>query len=135
MERPGLILVVDDSDPIRHLICCVLADSGYAVLSAKDGDEALRAFRGSADIPDLLITDVVMPGSLNGVDLTRMLVGARGIRRGLVISGHPGAVRLDCLEQATGIRVPLLKKPFSPAELLELVKKLLRDTALEQGAA
>ena len=60
------ILIVDDEPLIREVLAEVLADEGYAVHSAADGQEALEAI--AADLPDLVITDVMMP-RLSGWDL------------------------------------------------------------------
>lgn len=64
------ILFVDDEEQIRKLVSTYLARQGYAVVVATDGYEALKAIR--ANMPDLVITDVMMP-NMNGFELTRRL--------------------------------------------------------------
>jgi two-component system, cell cycle sensor histidine kinase and response regulator CckA len=73
MKQTGPIRRVDDDAAIRHFLCAVLVRAGYDVLAAKDSNEALHTFRTSAHPPDLLITDVVMPG-MRGPELMRALV-------------------------------------------------------------
>jgi two-component system, cell cycle sensor histidine kinase and response regulator CckA len=62
MKHTGLSYFVDDDAAIRQFPCAVLVHAGYEVLAAKDSNEALRTFRATTHPPDLLITDVVMPG-------------------------------------------------------------------------
>ncbi|WP_053226138.1 ATP-binding response regulator [Solirubrobacter soli] len=109
----GSVLVVEDDDALRDLVRVVLEPAGYRVTLARGGEEALRR----AD-PDLLITDILMPG-MNGRELAdRILARAPGTRV-LFISGYAGEdVQLDA-----GAR--FLAKPFTPGELLEHVQSLL----------
>jgi PAS domain S-box-containing protein len=109
----GSVLVVEDDEAIRDLVRVVLEPAGYEVSVAAGGEEALRF-----SDPDLLITDILMPG-MNGRELAdRMLERAPGTRV-LFISGYAGEdVQLD-----EGAR--FLAKPFTPGELLEHVHGLL----------
>jgi CheY-like chemotaxis protein len=134
MKHTGLILLVDDDAAIRQFLCAVLVHAGYEVLAAKDSDEAVRTFHTSTHPPDLLITDVAMPG-MSGPELMRALVGAGAIAHGFLISGDPGAVNFDLVEQQVGFPVRLLKKPILPAELLRMVAKLLSPKSAARGAA
>jgi CheY-like chemotaxis protein len=76
MESQGLvhagatILVVDDEEPLRDLLCVILQELGHHVLVATSGREALKLIR--AYHPDLVISDVMMPG-MSGVELCRTL--------------------------------------------------------------
>jgi PAS domain S-box-containing protein len=109
----GSVLVVEDDEAIRDLVRVVLEPAGYDVSLAAGGEEALRA-----PDPDVLITDILMPG-MNGPELAdRVLQRAPGTRV-LFISGYAGEdVRLE-----DGAR--FLAKPFTPGELLEQVNSLL----------
>ncbi|MEM8684445.1 MAG: ATP-binding protein, partial [Pseudomonadota bacterium] len=82
------ILVVEDDDGVRDIICRQLSRLGYRVTQASDGDQAL-AFLSSNDDVELLVTDIVMPGHVQGPELATRL---RALRPGLPVifmSGYP----------------------------------------------
>jgi two-component system cell cycle sensor histidine kinase/response regulator CckA len=109
----GSVLVVEDDDAIRDLVRVVLEPAGYDVSLAAGGDEALRA-----PDPDVLITDILMPG-MTGRELAERVLARSPSTRVLFISGYAGEdVQLD-----DGAR--FLAKPFTPGELLEQVQALL----------
>ena len=86
--RAPRILVVEDQEAVRAVACGFLQDFGYDVIEAEDGLQALSRLQENPDI-DLMFSDVVMPGALNGFDLAQ---AARGIRPDLKIvhtSGYP----------------------------------------------
>lgn len=115
------ILIAEDDGAVRRLARDVLASHGYTVLSARDGDEALavaRAYRGRID---LLIADVVMPG-LAGRELASQLVRVVPGVRVLYTSGY-SAHLMARAGFAEGL--PLLPKPFLPADLLRKVSAVL----------
>jgi len=121
------VLLAEDEDAVRFLAAEYLERSGYHVLQAANGEEALRvadAFDGTIHI---LVTDVVMPG-LKGPDLARRLRAARPSIQVLLISGYAAdVVTEDDLRHAT-----LLSKPFAPAALTRAVRQLL-DLPLSPG--
>lgn len=116
----GSVLVVDDEVLIRFVISEELRSAGYSVVEASTADEALTLI--AAGLPaDLLISDVRMPGVLDGVALVR---AARVLRPELAIalsSAHysPGERELQ------GVVNEFLPKPYLPQRLLELVDRLL----------
>ena len=71
------ILVVEDEDGVRALVIKLLGISGYRVLQAQSGPRALEVWRAHGDEVDLLITDVVMPDGMNGVELAERLRRSR----------------------------------------------------------
>ena len=103
----------------------VLEEQGYTVLAASTGEEALHLARQyNADI-DLVFTDVVMPG-MNGSELVERLRASRSGIRVIFMSGYAeGAVRRGLLDPTTSY----LQKPFSPATLTELVRRVLEEPA------
>jgi CheY-like chemotaxis protein len=104
-----LLLVVDDDVTMRTFLMAVLQKSGYRILAAESGDEAVRIIEATADI-DLLLTDVVMPGSLNGFALARRALEIRPTLKVVCISGYTrGAEFVEDLPP-----VPLLQKPLHP---------------------
>jgi PAS domain S-box-containing protein len=115
------ILVVEDQESLRNLICEILEDAGYRVLSAADGRGALAVSDGVAEPIHLLVTDVVMPG-MSGRELAETLGQRRSETLTLLISGYPTEV----IERSGGLGdFPLLEKPFSQAGLLERVRETL----------
>ena len=121
------ILVVDDDEDVRELTVYVLQHGGYDVISARNGEEALVAVGLDPSI-DLLLTDIVMPGLLNGWQLARR---ARAIRPALRVIYMTGYARvLPIAEDGPGLG-PLLPKPWRPDQLLACVKQVLRRFAVD----
>ena len=75
------VLVIDDEPTVRMLICDVLSEAGYATLQAQDGPSGMRILQSEARI-DLLVTDVGLPGGMNG---RRIADAARETRPGLKV--------------------------------------------------
>lgn len=114
------ILVVDDEDPIRCVVARALRSSGYVVLEARDGPDALRRLAEHDGRVDLLLTDVVMP-HMDGRTLADELSRARPDLRVLFTSGYTDdAILRYGVERA---RVAFLRKPFD----LSTLRKRVRD--------
>ena len=87
IEPPGQVaLVVDDAPGVRMCTADVLAEMGYEVIEAGSGEEALRAIEDGA-VPDLLLTDHLMPG-MSGSALAREVVSRLPRIRVIVVSGY-----------------------------------------------
>jgi CheY-like chemotaxis protein len=123
----GVVLVVEDEQTVRELSRRVLEQGGYSVLVASSPREAVRVAEGASRI-DLLLTDVVMPGGMNGVELGVQLQRDRPDLKVLHMSGYTNeeAIRLG----VTTRRMNFLAKPFQPGQLLRRVGELLRGQAL-----
>ncbi len=122
--RPARILLVEDEDLIRALAEQILVDRGYVVLAAPNPSEALEvAARESAPI-DLLLTDVVMPGSSGG-DLAQRLLRQYPAMKVLYMSGYSDnlAFRFGLPQEGAAF----LPKPFSADVLERKVRDLLAD--------
>ena len=118
-ETAETVLLVEDEDVVRRLVKQVLEQSGYAVLEACDGVQALEVGRGRT--VDLLVTDMVMP-KLGGVEVAAALREHRPDLKVLYMSGYAeGALGPGTL----GAGTTLLEKPFSFATLTEKVRGLL----------
>ncbi|MGH9501404.1 MAG: ATP-binding protein [Terriglobales bacterium] len=121
------VLVVEDADPLRELICGALSASGCNVLSAAHGQEALRIVNQQKCVIDLLVTDVIMPG-MNGPALAKQVRELRPEIKVLYMTGYSGEfVRSDMLIPG----VSFIQKPFMPADLRRKIRKLLDK---QQGA-
>jgi CheY-like chemotaxis protein len=132
MKHTGLIRLVDDDAAIPQFPCAVLVNAGYKVRATKDTNEELHAFRTTADLPDLLITDVMKPG-MRGPEPIRAMPGTGAISHAFLISGDLGAVNLDLAEPQVDIPVRLLKNPRLPAELLRMVARVLSPRPADRG--
>lgn len=122
-ETRGPILIVDDEEVIRHLVARALTQANYEVHQAADGFEALALLAAHAPRLRLAIFDLVMPG-LTGKELAEVTVERWPQLPILFISGYPRAY----LEEHALLDsdLPLLKKPFLPSRLLEMVEETAR---------
>ena len=118
VHRP-VILVADDEVMIRNLVTLLLQASGYVVLSASDGQEALELSRKYPGKIDLVVTDGVMP-RLNGMDLCAHLLEERAGIKAIVMSGSDMS---EIVRQ--NINLPFLPKPFDGQALLARVHVML----------
>jgi PAS domain S-box-containing protein len=116
------ILLVEDEDAVRMMALHVLQASGYQVLDAESGEQALRAVQSFGVPIRLLVTDVVLPG-LGGRELADRLSVVQPAVRVLYTSGHTEdeVVRRGV---ETG-RAHFLPKPFSPRDLIRRVREVL----------
>ncbi len=121
-EQGQTVLVVDDEPPIRMLVTEVLGDLGYTALEAEDGPAGLQILRSSARI-DLLVTDVGLPGGMNGrqvADAARVL---RPNLKVLFITGYAENAVLSHGHLEPGMHV--LTKPFAMKGLASRIKELI----------
>ncbi|HEX2166292.1 MAG TPA: ATP-binding protein, partial [Longimicrobiales bacterium] len=126
--RPGTgherILIVDDDSAVRSVTCRILRRLGYKVVEAVSGEDALLKLAAGDALPDLVITDLVMPG-MTGAELYRELTLQYPQLRVLFTSGYaPDNVGMD-------IRVALfIEKPYTTSALAARVREALeRDAA------
>lgn len=115
------VLLVEDETLIRMILAEALADEGFEVLEAASGDEAARVAEGAGF--DLLLTDVQMPGRLDGVALARHLLQNRPDLPVVYVTGRPES--LDRIERRD--RVAYVRKPYSPSEVIAVVRGLLES--------
>ncbi len=120
------VLVVDDEKTVRFYITDVLEDEGYAALHAENGAAALEIMRSEAKV-DLLITDVGLPGGLNGRQLADAARVARPELKILFITGYAESAVMG--DGALGAGMAILTKPFSLEALKEKIAEVLRSTA------
>ncbi len=125
------ILVVEDADAIRKLVCTMLLHDGYTCLEAADGAEALEVV-ARADHLHLVLTDVVMP-QMGGPELARHLSVLRPEVRILFMSGYTEDPLVQRVEKLSTIFLP---KPFTAAALTNKVRKSLEEPwmGLPEGA-
>ncbi|MEO7177795.1 MAG: PAS domain-containing protein [Allosphingosinicella sp.] len=111
------VLIVDDDDDVRAFLADSLEGFGCSVMAAASGDRALETLRESR--PDLALIDYAMPG-MNGAEVAR---AARDLHPGLPIVFVTGYAESEQLESALGGNVPVLRKPFTLAELAAAVEE------------
>ena len=117
------ILVVEDNEHMRRTVVAQLLSLGYQVLAAENGDMALRILDQREPRVDLLFTDVVMPGKLDGYTLAASAIAYRPGIKILLTSGFPGdALRRDD-KQIPDLR--LLAKPYRRDELTRAIRAVL----------
>ncbi len=116
------ILLVEDEHPVRALSRYVLEQSGYRVLDASDGEEALSIAKAHAGHIQMLITDVVLPG-MGGRIVAERLRAVRPDIRVLYMSGYTddAVIRHGILQSETAF----IQKPFTPAMLAGKVREVL----------
>ncbi|MBA6119093.1 response regulator transcription factor [Pseudomonas sp. NC26] len=123
------LLVVDDDDEIRELLCDYLTDAGYTVLAAADGDgmrEQLAAHK-----VELVVLDLMLPGE-DGLSLCRQLQATPGLA--VIMLSAKGST----LDRIIGLEVgadDYLAKPFEPRELIARIKAVLRRPQRQGPAA
>ncbi len=123
----GTILVVEDEKALAEMTRDALRDSGYTVLLAGNGEEAMRVARSHAGPIDLLLTDVVLSAGINGVGLAAHLRALRPEMKVIYMSGYSDV--LVKAEADVGFGAVLLEKPFNVDVLRATVSKELRRTA------
>ena len=109
------ILVVEDEVSLQKLVARVLGDLGYRVIVASTGAEALQLARTEGSTPDLLLTDVVLPGEMQGNDLAHDLLAAMPALAILFMSGYTRDAIVHAGRVDPGIN--FLEKPFTPGAL------------------
>ena len=118
-DEPKRVLVVDDEKDVQDFVCGVLADAGYAVDAAGDGEEALVKIEASR--PDLVVLDLMMPG-LDGWGVLERLKRAPQPPVVVILSAFPDgwrAIQAGAWE--------CLAKPFDLRKLLDTCVRALAD--------
>jgi len=121
------VLVVDDEPAVIQMIGCVLEIRGYEVIGARNGHEALRCIEKNR--PDLIITDLVMPG-MNGLDLCRLLKKDPrwvGIPVVVITSATKDSDLADGFWKLGTAADDFVTKPFDPFEMADRVERMIKN--------
>jgi CheY-like chemotaxis protein len=116
------ILVVEDDLLVRNYVAAQLASLGYAAITAANADEALARIEGGAAF-DLLFTDVIMPGALNGRQLADAAVRRRPSLKVLFTSGYTEDAMVHHGRLDAGVM--LLAKPYRKTDLARMIRVAL----------
>lgn len=122
MSGPETILVVEDAETVRKMVCAMLTHDGYQCLEAADGMEALEIVERPEPI-HLVLTDVVMP-RVGGAELARRISVLRPEVRIIFMSGYTEDPLVQRVE-----RFPnhFLAKPFTASALTGKVRQVLKE--------
>ena len=130
-QATATVLVVEDEASLRTFTCTLLQNSGYTVLEAGDGDEALTLAGQYKPPIHLLLTDMIMPG-MNGPAVAGKLASLHPEAKVLFMSGYTGFVSRGLIDP----HAVLVSKPFTREELLRKIEQVLgqRTTAPTNGS-
>jgi CheY-like chemotaxis protein len=121
------VLVVEDNVPLREVAVKQLQSVGLAVLEAENAKQALERL-AHADTVDLVFSDVVLPGGMDGIELAREVMRRHPNSKVLLTSGFPGRRLTEAEGLGSGVR--LLSKPYRRDELIRLIREVLeKETA------
>lgn len=117
------VLIVDDSQTLRHMLCDLLEENGMQVAAAINGLEAKEYIQASA--PDLVITDLIMP-EMNGYELCRWIKNEPSTQKIPVLICSTKSEEFDRYWGMKQGADAYITKPFHPPELLKTVRQLLK---------
>lgn len=124
-EHSLKVLLVEDRPDVADLVEAMLRELGHEVVIAGDANDALDKARRHPDL-GLVVTDVIMPGGMTGVDLARLLTHERPSLPVILSSGYTG----EALAGAETAPWPLLRKPYTLEELARAIGETVRERAL-----
>ena len=125
-QNPQTVLVVDDEPNVLQLVESILEGAGYSVIGASSAAGAIKAFEKMARRPDLLLTDVVMPGMSGPMLVDHLLAKQPGLKV-LFMSGYDDRQVVQRYVVEKGFR--LLAKPFSLNALRSAVEAEIEAVA------
>jgi CheY-like chemotaxis protein len=123
------ILLVEDDEAVRKLTSKILQRAGFTIHQSTSGRQALDQWKNAADGFDLLLTDILMPGGVSGVELAESLRERRPGLRVLYMSGYSGDQVGNLAAAPKSRRARLLRKPFQAADLVQAVRDTLDGLA------
>src|SRR2546426_12129377 len=131
-QRPRrVVLLVEDEPFVREATCHILQSAGFDVLPAADAQEAMKVYEHNGRRIDLLMTDMALPGR-NGRQLAHDLRDTSAEIPILLTSGY---VESECDSEPREPRTYFLPKPYSRAELVEMMETILTEALRRPTAA
>src|SRR3989304_510201 len=126
VPAPRKVLVVDDDPVIGKSFHRVLSSKGYAVITAADGEEALRKL--NAETYDMVFTDIRMPG-ISGIEVAKHLKASQPWLPVVIVTGY-GSEENQARAEEAGVS-GFLRKPLSPEMIVGTTEMALAATAVE----
>jgi PAS domain S-box-containing protein len=117
------VLVIEDEEKVREVICAMLDAYGYGVLEADSGEEALRIVRDKPSTVDLVLSDIIMPG-LSGPETAAQL---QKIQPGLRVIFMSGYTDDPVISQMMSPDHSFLQKPITPHVLLHKIREIMEE--------
>ncbi len=118
------VLVVEDDADARSTLAAMVTELGYRVLEAENGRSALPILEQERPV-NILLSDVIMPGGMNGVDLAKAARKRRPDLKVLFVSGYDHTAIAHATKYDDSLR--LLNKPFSLTDLSRELQALIHD--------
>jgi PAS domain S-box-containing protein len=118
-----LVLLVEDDAAVRRVVRQQLMDLGHPVLEAENGAQALEMIEHIADIA-VLVSDIIMPGGIDGRQLAAEALAGRSDLRVVLISGYAD----DAFMETASESLPVLAKPFGRTELAAALQRTRQET-------
>jgi DNA-binding NtrC family response regulator len=120
VTKKSAILVVEDEPTLRAMMADILTDAGYSCLTAGNALDAIQIIESDVVSFDMLLSDVLMPGKMNGFQLARRVRELKPATRVLLITGYIGNDLGDAMKENPFRIIP---KPFRPNDLVAAVSK------------
>lgn len=122
------VLIVDDEAHIRRILELKIKGAGYDVRGDTNGAAAYETAK--TFVPDLIVSDLRMPGEMSGIDLIRAVRQTSRMRRTpIILLTGSVAVMEELKDSISDVEdVTLMSKPFSPRNLIKLIKELLQKS-------
>jgi len=128
VQHTGTILVVEDNESVRDVAVQMLRRSGYKVVEAADGSLGLLKFEAHPEI-DLVFSDIIMPGGLNGIEMAEQMLLIRPDLPILLATGFTERRLREKIENRSDIHC--VAKPYDTNQLPQLIAGML-DAAIEK---
>ncbi len=123
-RKTQTILVVEDDDDARATLAAMVTELGYRVVAAENGASALPILEQDRPV-DILLSDVIMPGGMNGLDLAKTARKRRPDLKVLFVSGYDRMAIAQATRYDDSLK--LLNKPFSLTDLARELQALTHD--------
>jgi two-component system cell cycle sensor histidine kinase/response regulator CckA len=119
----GTILVVDDEEPVRYVCKLILEQHGLKVLTAENGEQALRIYKENRDLVDVILLDMMMP-QMSGDETLKLL---REVDDGVRVILSSGFSEKDLSKEMEIRPTAFIQKPYLPEELVRTVQNLFES--------